>query len=328
MTEAIGAGAVGSQDVQVPFGPLETGSNYVLEYRASLTTGAWVAVTNMTGAGEASATLTHADGAADFGYYRIEGVTGPSAEMWGYTRLPKPGNAKLNVVGIPFVSSNQTLNSLMDPLQFSGHYNNAGLADQLMMWNPATTSYVNLALFDRRSYGEQYAYLTGWKLADGFGPAAAYTNPVLPAGSAVWIRGSTLDTQQVVVAGAVVMAGAATNNLVPGLQLIANPFSEQVTLSNLTIHVNAQGHYNTAGLADQIMIWDSGAQTYVNLALYDRRSYGEQYAYLTGWKLADGFGPAAAYTNPVLKPGEGFWFRAVNGAFEWVEPRDYQAGLE
>ncbi len=328
VTEAIGAGAVGSQDVQVPFGPLETGSNYVLEYRASLTTGAWVAVTNMTGAGEASATLTHAGGAADFGYYRIEGVAGPTAEIWGYARTDKPGNGKIAVVGIPFGSSNQTLNSLMDPLQFSGHYNNAGLADQLMMWNPATTSYVNLALFDRRSYGEQYAYLTGWKLADGFGPAAAYTNPVLPAGSAVWIRGSTLDTQQVVVAGAVVMAGAATNNLVPGLQLIANPFSEQVTLSNLTIHVNAQGHYNTAGLADQIMIWDSGAQTYVNLALYDRRSYGEQYAYLTGWKLADGFGPAAAYTNPVLKPGEGFWFRAVNGAFEWVEPRDYQAGLE
>ncbi len=329
VTEAIASGTVGSTDVQVPFGPVLGGSNYVLKYRASLTNGGWttVATTNI-GTGGASATLTHAGGAADFGYYRIEGVAGPSAEMWGYARTDKPGNGKLNVVGIPFGSSNQTLNSLMDPLQFSGHYNNAGLADQLMMWNPATTSYVNLALFDRRSYGEQYAYLTGWKLADGFGPAAAYTNPVLPAGSAVWIRGSTLDTQQVVVAGAVVMAGAATNNLVPGLQLIANPFSEQVTLSNLTIHVNAQGHYNTAGLADQIMIWDSGAQTYVNLALYDRRSYGEQYAYLTGWKLADGFGPAAAYTNPVLKPGEGFWFRAVNGAFQWVELNDYKASLE
>ena len=328
VTEAIQPGTVSSNAVVVTFGPLVNGSNYVLEYRASLTTGTWVEVANVTGTGTANATVTNVTGAADFGYYRVEGVAGPSAELLGYARVDKPGNGKLNVVGVPFLSSNQTLNSLMDPLQFTGHYNNAGQADQLMLWNPATTSYVNLALYDLRSFGAQYATNTGWKTVAGFGPGAAYTNPVLPAGSAVWIRGATTNDQKVAIAGAVVMTGAATNAIVAGLQLVANPFSEQVALSNLAIRVNAEGHYNNAGQADQIMVWDAGSQGYQNLALYDLRSFGAEYDYLTGWKTVAGFGPTSAYVNVTLKPGQGFWFKAVNGSFQWVESNDYKAGLE
>ena len=328
VTEVIGSGAVVTNDVQVSFGPLVSGSNYVLQYRASLTTGDWVTVTNRVGAGEASATLTHTNSVGDFGYYRVVGITGPSAQLWGYARQDKPGNSKLNVVAIPFVTSNQTLNSLMDPLQFSGHYNNAGRADQLMIWDASSQAYVNLALYDLRAFGAQYASNTGWKAVSGFGPTAAYTNPVLPAGSAIWIRGSTTNDRKVAIAGEVGMAAAATNDIVQGLQLIGNPFSEQVSLSNLTIHVNATGSYNNAGLSDQIMLWDTGSQGYVNLALYDLRSFGAGYDYLTGWKSVAGFGPTSAYVNVTLKPGQGFWFRAVNGAFQWVETNEYRATFE
>ena len=328
VTEVIGSGAVVTNDVQVAFGPLVSGSNYVLQYRASLTTGDWVTVTNRVGAGEASATLTHTNSVGDFGYYRVLGITGPSAQLWGYARLDKPGNAKLNIVAIPFVTSNQTLNSLMDPLQFSGHYNNAGLADQIMIWDAGPQTYVNLALYDLRAFGAQYASNTGWKAVSGFGPTSAYINPLLPPGSAVWIRGSTTNDRKVAVAGEVGMAAAATNAIVQGLQLIGNPFSEQVALSNLTIHVNATGSYNNAGLADQIMIWDAGSQGYVNLALYDLRSFGAEYDYLTGWKPVAGFGPTSAYVNVTLKPGQGFWFRAVNGSFQWVETNEYRATFE
>ena len=328
VTETIGPGAVGTSDVVVTFGPLADGSNYVLEYRTSLTNGDWSAVTNREGTNEPSATLTHAGGTAEFGYYRVQGVVGPTARMWGYARRDKPGNSKLALVGIPFVTSNQTLNSLMDPLQFSGHYNNAGLADQLMLWSTGTTSYVNLALYDLRSFGEEYASNTGWKAVSGFGPGAPYTNPVLPVGTALWIRGSTTNDRKMVAAGYVVMDAVATNNLVPGLQMIANPFSEMITLSNLDLRIYATGHYNNAGLADQIMAWDSAAQAYTNLALYDLRSFGEQYASNTGWKAVSGFGPTAPYESPDFKPGQGFWFRAVNGALEWVETNAYRDLLE
>ncbi|NCA82235.1 MAG: hypothetical protein EOM72_05765 [Opitutae bacterium] len=327
---AIDSVAVGSNDVEVAFGPLEAGRNYQLQFRTNLIQGVWNVVDSMdaTVAG-GSATLTHEDGGTNrMGYYRIDGAAGPSEEIWGYVKMDKPGNARLNVVGIPFHTGDQTLGSLMPPLEFSGHHNNAGLADQVMVWDAGAQSYVNLALYDLRAFGEAYADQTGWKLADGFGPLAGYVNPVLPAGSAVWIRGSTTNDRTVTLSGEVVMDGAATNEVVAGLQLVSNPFSETVGLSNLSIHVHATGHYNNSGLADQVMVWDAGTQSYLNLALYDLRAFGEEYASQTGWKLSDGFGPLAGYVNPQFAPGEGFWIRAVNGDFEWVETNKYKENLE
>ena len=165
-------------------------------------------------------------------------------------------------------------------------------------------------------------------MSDGFGPLAGYVNPVLPAGSAVWIRGSTTNDRTVTLSGEVVMEGAVTNEVVAGLQLVSNPFSETVGLSNLSIHVHATGHHNNSGLADQVMVWDAGTQSYLNLALYDLRAFGAQYASQTGWKLSDGFGPLAGYVNPQFDPGEGFWIRAVNGDFQWVETNKYKGNLE
>lgn len=329
VTEAIAALAASGSAAAVTFGPVAEEETYELLFRASLTNGSWTSVTSLVAESNGpAAVLTHAAATNACGYYRIAGLAGPSARIWGYAALAKPGSPELNLVGISFLTSNQTLNSLMDPLQFSGHHNNAGLADQLMMWNPAATAYVNLALFDRRAFGEQYAYLTGWKAADGFGPEAPYTNPVLAAGSAVWIRGSTTNDRQVAISGEVMRSGSVTNNMVAGLQLVANPFSERTSLSNLALRIYATGHHNNAGLADQVMAWDVGSQAYTNLALYDRRAFGEEYEYLTGWKSADGFGPEAPYVSPLLPPGRGFWFRAVNGAFEWTEANPYLNDLE
>ena len=327
--EVISSVAVAGGNVQVAFGPLVVGDPCELLFRASLTNGDWEVVDSMTGAGEASATLTHEDGGTNArGYYRVNGIAGSFAPAWGYVKMDKPGNARLNVVGIPFQTEAQTLGSLMPPQEFSGHHNNSGLADQVMIWDAGTQSYLNLALYDLRAFGAQYASQTGWKLSDGFGPLAGYVNPVLPAGSAVWIRGSTTNDRTVTISGEVVMDGAATNEVVAGLQLVSNPFSETVGLSNLAIHVHATGHHNNSGLADQVMVWDAGTQSYLNLALYDLRAFGAQYASQTGWKLSDGFGPLAGYVNPQFDPGEGFWIRAVNGDFQWVETNKYKEHLE
>ena len=130
------------------------------------------------------------------------------------------------------------------------------------------------------------------------------------------------------LSGEVVSEGAMTTHVVQGLQMAANPYSETVGLSNLALRTYATGHHADANQADQVMIWDAGAQSYVNLALYDLRAFGAQYADQTGWKLADGFGPLAGYVNPQFEPGQGFWIRAVNGAFEWVETNKYMENLE
>ena len=330
VTEAIGSGAVGSNDVEVAFGPLEEGESYGLWYRASLTTGEWVQVDTLVGSAGATGSLTHAGGGGNaLGYYRVTGVAGATAEAWGFAKVPKPGDSKLVLVGIPFATDEQTLNSLVDPKQFSGHPSNPNAADQAMIWDAGEQEYVNLALYDVRTYGEEYAYLTGWKAYEGFGPGAPYTNPVLPAGSALWIRGSTAGDREVTVAGEVVAEGVAEKEVTAGLQLVSNPFSETAALTNMNLRLAATGHPSNPNAADQMMIWDAAEQEYVNLALYDVRTYGEEYAYLTGWKAYDGFGPGAPYaTNVVLVPGQGFWIRAVNGSFAWSETNKYENTLE
>ena len=128
---------------------------------------------------------------------RLEGAAGPSEEIWGYVKMDKPGNARLNVVGIPFHTGAQTLDSLMPPQEFSGHHNNAGLADQVMVWDAGLQSYLNLALYDLRAFGAQYASQTGWKLSDGFGPLAGYVNPQFDPGEGFWIRAVNGDFQWV-----------------------------------------------------------------------------------------------------------------------------------
>ena len=234
--------------------------------------------------------------------------------MWGFVKLDKPATSRLAMVGVPFETEEQTLNSLMDPAQFAGQRLLPGAADQVMIWNAGTLGYQNLALYESGTN-------KGWKSTSGFGPMAAYVNPVLASGSAMWFRGSTNGGGNLMVAGRVVMDAVVTNHLVEGLQLLSNPFSDAVTLNDLDLHVNATGQRLLPGAADQIMIWDAGAQGYVNLALYQSGTN-------KGWKATSGFGPAAAYTNPALEPGAGFWFRAVNGAFVWVETNAYREGLE
>ncbi len=330
VTEAIASLAAGSNDVQVSFGPVTNGT-YELLYRASLTNGAWTAVTSLVvSAGASSATLTHNGGGAnELGYYRVNGLAGESVQTFGFVKAAKPGNAKLSMVGIPFATSNQTLNSLMDPLQFSGHHVSPGSADQIMVWDAGTQGYLNLALYDVRAYGAQYAYLTGWKAYTNFASGAPYVNPILPAGAAVWIRGATADDRKVAIAGEVVAAGAVTNEIAHGLQMVANPFSETVGLSNLNIAAHATGHYLSPGAADQIMVWDAGTQGYLNLALYDVASYyGSQYADLTGWKAYTNFTSQAPYVSPVFPPGQGFWYRAASNDFEWVETNKYLGALQ
>ena len=196
-----------------------------------------------------------------------------------------------------------------------------------MVWDAGSQTYLNLALYDARSYGEQYAYLTGWKAYTNFN-GSSYENPVVPAGAAVWIRGSTADDRKVALAGEVVADGTVTNEIVQGLQLIANPFSESISVSNLNIEAHATGHYLSPGAADQVMIWDAGVQTYQILALYDAASYyGPEYAYLTGWKAYTNFA-SGPYVSPLLPPGQGFWYKAVSNDFEWVETNKYLPALE
>ena len=305
---------VSSNNVAIGFLPLVDGE-YNLLYRANLVTGDWVVVDSTNSLVGEAVTLEHVGGGTnEVGYYRVDGVAGASVKVWGFVRMDKPSASKLAMVGVPFATEGQTLNSLMDPAQFFGQRLLPGSADQIMIWNAGSKSYSNLAMY-------QYGTNKGWKSSSGFGPSAPYTNPVLPAGSAFWFRGATNSGGKLTVAGEVVMDAVITNSVVVGLQLVANPFSDTATLNDLEIDQNAKGQRLLPGSAEQVMIWDAGSQKYVNLALYE---WGTN----KGWKATSGFGPSAPYTNPVLPLGQGFWLRSVSGAFNWVRTNAYRGGLE
>ena len=311
----IEAAAIGSNDVEIVFEPREDGA-YQLMFTENLATGVWTEVDAATVAAGAGITLTHEGGGDhEAGYYRIQGVAGPSAVVWGYVKRDKPGKSKLDLVGIPFQTEGQTLASLLDPQAFSGHGAIVTRADQITLWDAGTQTFLTLAL---HVSGTNKA----WKLFDRFEEEGyGYTNPVLPSGSALWFRNSAAAGGKMSIAGEVVMEAAVTNPIQAGLQLLSNPFSDEVRLGELSIHVNATGHGAIVTRADQVTLWDAGTQAFLTLALHVSGTN-------KAWKLFERFEEEGyGYTNPVIRPGQGFWFRSRN-AFNWVETNKYRGGLE
>lgn len=260
------------------------------------------------------------------GYYRVDGVAGPSVEVWGFVKAEKPGNSKLSMVGIPFVTEDQTLNSLMDPLQFSGDAYNPSKADQVIVWNVPTQKYTTYSLYDLRAFAgyETYAH---WQEFGNFGWGKPVCNPVLPAGSAIFIRGSTTGNVTVTMSGEVVMSGMKTKRIEVGMQLISNPFSDTVKLSDLKLNESAQGDVYNPAKADQIIVWNEVTQKYSTYSLYDLRAH-EGYESYVFWQAFGDFGWGRPTVDPTFQPGCGFWFRAVNKAFDWTETNKYNENVE
>jgi hypothetical protein len=254
-------------------------------------------------------------------------TTVSSANVVGYVKVDKPGNGKFSIMGVTFTSISQELNSLVDPLQFNGHPTDPSKADQLIFFDAGTQNYSTYALYDIRSYGMEYTSNTAWKALSNFSFSGAAFNPIVAPGSAVWLKGSgSTSNTNVTMVGDVVMTESATNSILMGLQLVSNPFSETVALSNLTLKASATGHPTNPTLADQVIIFNATTQTYTTYALYDISSYGAEYEQYTGWKSITNFTFAGPYADVTLESGQGFWIKATR-PFTWVETNKYLGNL-
>ena len=318
--------AVVSNDVAIGFTPL-VGGEYELLYRASLTTGEWMSVDSVSVLVGEEFTLEHSGGGTNrMGFYRVDGVAGPSAKVWGFVKVEKPGNSKLSMVGIPFMTEDQTLNSLMDPFQFSGDAHNPSKADQILTWNVATKKFVTYSLYDLRAY-EGYETYVYWQEFEQFGWGKPACNPVLPAGSAIFIRGSTTGNVTVTLSGEVVLSETTTKRMEMGMQLVSSPFLDTVKLSDLKLHESAKGDVYNPAMADQVVVWNEVTQKYATYSLYDLREH-EGYESYVFWQSFDNFGWGRPTMDPTFEPGRGFWFRSVHGVFDWVVTNTYESVLE
>ena len=253
-----------------------------------------------------------------------------SVNTVGFVQIDKPGNNKLNMVGVSLVSSNQTLNSLAHPKQFSGDAYSTAKADRLHVWNAATQQYDDYALFDARDVnGMDYSddFPTGWQRVTNFGAEGTYENPQVPVGSAFWLRGSTSSDQTIVLAGDIVTSPSVTNSMVEGLQMISNPFADSVKLNDgLALHENATGDAFSTAKADRLHVWNAATQKYDDYALFDARDVnGEDLSdeYPTGWQPVTHFGAKGTYTDAEIRMGQGFWLRVANVGFDWIETNRY-----
>ncbi len=245
-----------------------------------------------------------------------------SANIVGYSKVTKPANGDLNMVGVSFISTSQKLNELFPPAQFEGDLFNANASDQVIAWNAGSQSYSTYVYYDASgTYGSSYAYLDGWQEASQFG-TANYANPTLPAGSAFWFKGSGSTASTLMTLGEVKTDATVTNTVVVGLQQLSNPYATANTLGTMFGTLPSGDLFN-ANASDQIIVWDTSTQAYATYVYYDASgTYGSSYAYLDGWQEASQFGTANYANDTVIPVGQGFWYKATSG-FEWVINRNF-----
>ena len=119
----------------------------------------------------------------------VSAQTVTSANIVGYNKVTKTANGDLNMVGVSFLSENQTLNELFSADQFSGDLFVAGNSDQVIIWNAGTQAYATYVYYDVSSvYGPTYESYDGWQALADFGSAVYADDTVIPLGQGFWYK--------------------------------------------------------------------------------------------------------------------------------------------
>lgn len=220
----------------------------------------------------------------------------------GVTRVQKPASG-LNLVGNNFGDSSSTLNEITPVSQFNGSFL-IGNADKIYVWDVSITNYVVYAVYESGATKE-------WRNANSFYGAAV--DPVIPVGSAFWLESSgSAVNDNLFVSGDVVVSQFVTNQVVLGLQLLAYPFSSDISLNDSSLKENATGSF-LIGNTDKIYTWDLSNTNYAVYALYESGPTKE-------WRDANSFYSPAGAADVWL--GQGFWYEAKSD-FTWVESNKY-----
>ncbi|MDA3833825.1 MAG: hypothetical protein PF495_10530 [Spirochaetales bacterium] len=232
----------------------------------------------------------------------------------GMYKVPKIEGG-LQLLGVS-LGKNTTLSQLIDLDKFKGDVFTIN-ADQLISYNAQTQSYVTYAKYDDSEYVQDSTI--AWRLFTDF--TGENLDPVLPPGSAVFIRAVEGDADDIIVAGDVPLSENTTIEIVAGLQMMAAPYTAKIDLNSNAgfIESGATGSVFTID-ADQIITWDSDTQSYVTYALYDESAYVAENP-VVEWRLFTNFNQSPA--QPIeIDVGSGFWYRAQN-EFSWVAINPY-----
>ncbi len=243
----------------------------------------------------------------------VQAVEVKSQNVAGVVNVSLTANS-LSLVGVSLDGfyGEQTLESLFGAQAVTdNNYNNA---DLFLLWDEANTKYNQYAKAPNNLW-YRCNTLAEWNAG------SVQTNPTVSVGSALWIKCNPSQVQTFALTGQAVQSSQFSMTLANGLQMIAYPFSSGINLDATTFTSAAQVTKNdNYNIADQAIFWTgSDYQPYAIAAdgsWYGCKTLGE-------WNAGSVLG-----SDKDISLGEGFWYRAINGAgLTWDENNPYLANL-
>ena len=147
-------------------------------------------------------------------------------------------------------------------------------------------------ILTRAGFGANNGWATNLVFQGFMGFWVKIPNTAVPATQTVW---------EVVLKGEVPDAGSVSNLVKVGLNQLGYPYTADLTFSNSAL-------FGLANVNVQLIIWNPATTNYVG-GIYTKPGFGT-------WAA----GPV------VIKLGQGFWFKRVNGTnFTYTENRPYPA---
>lgn len=220
----------------------------------------------------------------------------------GFVRINIPQNSQ-KLASIPFIPFNTNINNVFQG-QLTGEATETP-ADKVIIYSVATQAYISYFKADNTGDSEKNGkfFSSDWTLSTlTFAPGMAF-----------WIQNCHSSSQNVFLAGELVLDNSKTLTLYPQMNLIAYPFSSRIALNSTDLkNDGAHGAAAQSGSPDVLSSVNPAADYWL---------YVEEGNASSGkWFDTDNL-----LANTYLAPGKGYWYnRQLTSSFYWSEIRPYE----
>ena len=211
-----------------------------------------------------------------------------SSNIVGYQKLSTV--AGLNLIGVQFQAIGgagvSDLNSTMTPSGLVGFdWENGEGGDQLYVWDQEGQYYATIYTYAGDSVPSEISEELGYDLSGKW-----MDNDMLPIaeppslGDGLWIE-STAVSAEIVVSGEV-NTNSVTKSVIPGLNLVANPFPKALNVNDATYSGLVGFDWENGEGGDQLYVWNQEEQYYSTIYTYAGDSVPEEITEELGYDLS------------------------------------------
>ena len=228
-----------------------------------------------------------------------------SVNMVGFQKVSSNGlltpGSNLKMVSTPFLAGDTDIQVAIGEQLTPGF--TAGTADNLIFYSPGVgyETYHRLPVVGVANLDNKWVD----------GNTDVVTRDILP-GSGFWIRNQQSSTQEVVFVGEVISETNVTVSIATGLQILSFPYSSDFDLPNDdTLRLSGAQSGNTAGTADNIILWDAENGLYVTYYLFP--DTGVAPGFDNKWLNSD----TSLAISEQIPSGTAFWYSHKGAGYTW-----------